>query len=108
MRNDSWRVGFAETDITPANNEAFLSGFGRPRFATGKLAPLVTQALALEDADGRRAVLVTADVTGFARTTVDSLRYRLERDFAIEPAAVMLAASHTHFGPGVQLQNQWF
>ncbi|MBT3344190.1 MAG: hypothetical protein HN712_13250 [Gemmatimonadetes bacterium] len=108
MRSESWRVGFAEADITPENNEAFLSGFGRPRLATGKLAPLVTQALVLEDANERRAVLVTADVTGFDRTTVDAVRYRLERDFAIEPAAVMLAASHTHFGPGVQLQNQWF
>src|SRR5262245_49086550 len=54
-----WRVGYAEADITPAAGEAMLAGFGQPRQVAGTLAPLRAQALAFEDAQGRRALLFT-------------------------------------------------
>src|SRR5437667_6074859 len=71
-----WKVGYAEADITPAPGEAMLAGFGQPRQVTGTLAPLRAQALAFEDGNGRRALLITADVLGFGRASVDVLRRR--------------------------------
>lgn len=96
-----WKAGFAEADITPAIGEAMISGFGRERLVTGTLAPLRAQVLALEDAAGRRAVLVTADVLGFGRLSVEALRRRIGETLDVPPSAVCLAASHTHWGPAI-------
>jgi hypothetical protein len=112
----SWRAGFAETDMTPANHESFLCAYGMERYATGRIGPLKVQALALEDARKRRSLIVTGDVSGFERTAVDAMRFRFERDYAVKPQSVMFCASHTHFGPGVQLRmlpycgvaNPWY
>src|SRR5688572_12634073 len=72
--SETWQVGYAESDITPAAGEAMLAGFGRPRQVDGTLAPLRAQALALRDRNGRKALLFTADVLGFSRVSVDCLR----------------------------------
>lgn len=112
----AWRAGFAETDVTPANHEAFLCAFARERYATGRIAPLLVQALVLEDARKRRALILCGDVSGFERTAVDAMRFRLHRDYGIKPDAAMFCASHTHWGPCVQLRmlpycgvaNPWY
>ena len=62
LNPNKFAVGYAEADITPAPGEAMLAGFGQPRQVTGTLAPLRAQALAFEDGNGRRALLITADV----------------------------------------------
>lgn len=104
----TWRVGFAETEITPGNNHAFMSGFGQERYATGKLAPLMAQALVLEDARKRRSIIIAADVAGFERTGIEAMRFRMQRDYRVKPQSVMFCASHTHWGPGIQLQMQFY
>ena len=96
-----WQVGYAEADITPAPNEAMLAGFGQPRQVAGTIAPLRAQALAFEDAKGRRALLVTADVLGFSRSSVEVLRRKIEKAHGIPASAVCFSASHTHWGPGI-------
>src|SRR5262249_54846126 len=99
--SSNWRVGYAEADITPAPGEAMLAGFGQPRQVAGMLAPLPAQALAIEDARGQRALLVTADVLGFGRASVDALRRKIEKAHGLPASAVCFSASHTHWGPGI-------
>jgi hypothetical protein len=96
-----WMAGYAEADVTPAPGEAPLSGYSLERTATGTAAPLRAQALAIEDGAGRRAVLVTADVLGFGRLTVEAMRRRIEATLDVPVSAVCLAASHTHWGPAI-------
>src|SRR5262245_891510 len=96
-----WRVGYAEADITPAAGEAMLAGFGQPRQVAGMLAPLRAQALAMEDGQGHRALLFTADVLGFGRGSVDVLRRRIAKAHDIPASAICLSASHTHWGPAI-------
>ena len=97
-----WQTGYAEADITPKVGAAvMMAGFGRERQATGVESPLLAQALVLQDAAGRRAVLIAADVLGFGRTTVDSLRRKIEAAHGIAPEYVCFAASHTHWGPSI-------
>lgn len=96
-----WKAGYAEADITPATGEAPLSGYSLDRPVAGTLAPLRAQAIAVEDAAGRRAVLVTADVLGFGRLTVEAVRRRIGETLGVQPSAVCLAASHTHWGPAI-------
>ena len=97
--NHAWKIGYAQTDITPKAGQTLMSGYGKERYATGKLTPLRAQAIAVVDRLGNKAVIVTADVLGFDRVGVRTLREAIGRQFGITPDALILAASHTHWGP---------
>src|SRR5437762_2681186 len=57
----SWKAGAARIQITPAHS-VWMTGFAaRTNSSTGTLQELYAKALALEDASGQRAVLVTTD-----------------------------------------------
>jgi neutral ceramidase len=94
-----WCVGYAEADITPATQQVQMSGFGRERYAQGALMPLLTQVVVLRDAEDNTAVLIAADILGFDRVTVEAIRRAIRRKHGIPPENIMLAASHTHWGP---------
>src|ERR1041384_6175735 len=96
-----WKIGYAECDITPRPGQALMAGFGKERCADGALAPLRAQALALQDPVGSRSLLLTAHVLGFERLGVEALRRAVKRAHGLPPQAVMLSASHTHWGPGI-------
>ncbi len=98
----SWSVGYGEAEITPAPRQVQMSGYGRERYAKGVLAPLMTQAVAMRDSEGRTGVLVSADVLGYDRTTVDAIRNKIGRKHGIAAENVMLSASHTHWGPAIR------
>lgn len=98
----SWHVGYAEAEITPAPGEAMLAGFGRPRHVQGTLTPLRAQVLALRDRSGRRALLIVADVLGFERISIDALRHKIQEAHDLPASGVCFAATHTHWGPGIQ------
>jgi len=100
----SWQVGYAEADITPAPMQVQMSGYGRERYAKGTLAPLMTQALVLQDQDGRRALLITADILDLDRVMVEVIRRAVTRKHGIAPENILLAASHTHWGPAVRFR----
>lgn len=97
--SETWHIGYAETTITPRPGECMLFGYARERAPADEHAPLIAQALALRDARGAVSLLIAADILGFDRTTVDSIRTRLARDHGLPEQRVMLAPSHTHWGP---------
>ena len=102
VRERAWSVGYAEAEITPEPRQVQMSGFGRERYAEGALAPLLSQALVLQDREGHRAVLITADVLDFDRVMVEAIRRAVTHRHGIAPENIMLAASHTHWGPAVR------
>src|SRR5712692_4940694 len=60
-----WRVGLAQVKITP-ERPIFLAGYAsRNKPFTKVETDLYAKALALEDRDGHRVVLVTSDLIGF-------------------------------------------
>jgi hypothetical protein len=98
----AWSVGYAEADITPAPRQVQMSGFGRQRYADGVLAPLLTQVVTLHDQNDGVAVLITADILGFDRVMVEAIRRAVTDKHGIPARNIMLAASHTHWGPAVR------
>ena len=98
----TWSVGYAEADITPEPRQVQMSGFGRERYAQGALAPLLTQVVALRDRDGSIGVLITADILEFDRIMVEAVRRAITHKHHIPAENIMLAASHTHWGPAVR------
>ena len=98
---ETWRAGVARVNITP-QEAMWMSGYvARTGPARGTRHELWAKALVLEDAAGRRAVLVTMDLLGIDRTLSLEVRERLERRHGLPRAAIALASSHTHTGPVV-------
>jgi hypothetical protein len=100
---DAWRAGVAEVKITP-EAPVHLSGYASRNRPFEKVATdLYAKALALEDAGGRRAVLVTTDLTGFRRDVAEPLCERIAEKTGLRREQILLNSSHTHSGPVLTL-----
>lgn len=94
-----WKAGTAKTIITPTQ-ALWLAGYGgRDRPAAGKVTELWIKALALEDAAGHRAIILTSDLLGIPQSIYRNTCAALKARFDLSPEQIMLSASHTHCGP---------
>ena len=94
-----WKAGVARAVITPTK-PMWMAGYAsRTKPAEGKRNDLWVKALALEDAAGKRVVLVTIDVCGIDRTFSNRVRDRLQQEYQLGRESVALSCSHTHSGP---------
>jgi hypothetical protein len=96
-RNE-WKAGVAAAVITP-EGPMFLSGYGSRREATGKRHDIWVKALALQDARGRRGVLVTSDLVGISKQMYEALVSACRRRFGLTRADLMLTYTHNHCAP---------
>jgi hypothetical protein len=96
-----WKAGLAKVRITP-DKSVWMTGYGaRTKPSEGTLHDLYARALALEDASGARAVLVTADLLGFPAVVARQVTDEAQRRYGLARDRLMLAFSHTHGGPSV-------
>ena len=96
------RVGIAITNITPPLG-ASLRGYYHERKAEGVHDDLLAKAVWLQAGD-ESAVLVECDLIGLNRDVVAAARELVEKREKLHAENVMLAATHTHTGPGVEGQ----
>jgi neutral ceramidase len=94
-----WQAGAAAVDITPTA-PMWLAGYAsRDHASDGTIHPLWVKALALQDAQGHRAVIVTSDVLGFPKPMSVRICERMQKSLGLARADIMLNSSHTHSGP---------
>jgi len=94
-----WKAGAAKRDITP-DEPIWLAGYGsRTRPSEGVLEPIYVKALALEDVNGSRSVLVTSDLVGLSRPMVDQIAEAARTRYGIPRQRLILNYSHNHSGP---------
>ena len=94
-----WSVGLATVDITPAEPIP-MSGYASRRAPFEAVAQrLHAKAMAIEDRDGGRALLITADILGFTNERSASICRRLSESDGLARGQILLNASHTHAGP---------
>ena len=94
-----WKVGVSSVMITPEES-MWMAGYGfRDRPSEGTRHDLWAKALAFEDVDGHQGVLITTDLLGFPKGISDTIRDRIEENFGLSRAQVILNSSHTHTGP---------
>ena len=95
-----WKAGVSSTVITP-DEPIWMAGYAaRNRPSEGTLHDLWAKALALEDDNGKLAVLVTTDLIGFRGNYMpDRIRARLKEKYDLSESQVILSSSHTHTGP---------
>ncbi len=97
-----WRAAVGRECITPPNSMPMAGYASRgASHATGKLHELWAKSLMLEDASGKRCVLVTLDLCGIDAVLADRVCVQLKDACGLERHQIMLAASHTHSGPVV-------
>jgi hypothetical protein len=94
----TWKAGLANARITPEKG-VWLAGYGGKRPPDGKLHDLWMKALALEDPQGNRAVLVTSDFQGIPKDMSDRVFAQLRERLKLQRGQVMLTFSHNHCGP---------
>ena len=81
-----------------------MAGYAaRNRPSEGKVHDLYVKALALEDAEGNRAVLVTSDVIGFRADFAEPTCRRITERTGLRRSEILLNSSHTHTGPSLAL-----
>src|SRR5579871_4411064 len=78
-----WKAGVAKTIVTP-EKAVWLAGYGSKRPPDGKLHDLWMKALALQDAAGNRAILVTSDFQGIPKSMSDQAFAQLQKKFGLE------------------------
>ncbi len=99
-----WKVGVAEVKITPAEPIPMAGYAARTKPFAGVTQDLWARALALEDARGNRAVLVTSDLIGFRAAVAEEICRRVGEKNNFRRDQVLLNSSHTHAGPQTSLE----
>jgi hypothetical protein len=98
----SWKAGLGKAVITPKQS-MWLAGYGnRDRPSEGTLHDLWIKALALEDANGYKVVLLTSDLCGMPKYMYDSICATLKKSHGLEREQIRLCNSHNHCAPAVR------
>ncbi len=95
----AWKVGTAKACITP-DKPLWMAGYAaRTKPAEGTAHDLWVKALALESADGHKAVLVAADLLGIPRAMYDKICDDLKEKCGLDRSQIMLTCTHSHCTP---------
>ncbi len=95
----TWKAGVAKTVITPKET-IWMAGFGsREKPSEGVRQDIYVRAAALQDADGKTAVIATLDLAGIEKEMADAIAERCGREFNLPRDRLVLNISHTHSGP---------
>ena len=105
-REDPLFVGWASREITPPQPVALVGQY-HTRISQGVLDPLTATALAMEtqgpEGKNEQAVFVACDICFVERPVIERLREVLKsRVPELDPRKVVVHATHTHDGPGLQ------
>jgi neutral ceramidase len=99
MNAPEFCAGVARRNITPEAS-IWMSGYPyRDRPSEGALHPLWAKALAIEDHNRKRIVIVATDLIGLPREITDLVSTRTQQEYGIERSQIMFNSTHTHSGP---------
>jgi len=99
------KAGFFVKDITP-REPVFLAGYpSRNALSDGVEDPLHLRIMALEDEQGRRAAVVTADLLKFPKDMAWRTKRWAEEHLGLPSASLIINLSHTHSAPALFYQE---
>ncbi len=98
-----WKAGVARAVITPKEPVWQIGFMDRTEPASEVLADLWAKALAVEDEDGNKGLIITLDILGTKRDVSDAIKSRIAEKHGLEKGRIILSASHTHSGPAISL-----
>ena len=93
------KAGFFVKDVTPAG-PVYLAGYpSRNEPSVGVDTPLFLRIMALEDENGQRAVVVTADLLKFPKDMAWRTKRWAEEELGLPSSSLVINLSHTHCAP---------
>ncbi len=98
-----WKVGFARVEITPEQPLRMAGYASRTEPSAGVASELFAKAMAIEDGEGKRGVLISADLIGFRAEFAEPTCERICERTGLSRDQILLNASHTHTGPTLGL-----
>ncbi|MHC4994128.1 MAG: neutral/alkaline non-lysosomal ceramidase N-terminal domain-containing protein [Planctomycetota bacterium] len=97
-----WKAAAATVVITP-DEPMWMAGYAsRTKPSEGKAQDLFAKALAVEDADGARFVVVTTDLLGITPELRNDVVRQVQKSHHLPDHALLMNASHTHCGPEIR------
>ena len=94
-------VGYGKADISP-EQPVYLRGYGslyEERTSTGVADPLFATCVAIRDASGNQALLISLDLLGADSGVVRPIREQLAAETGVPFDNIMVCCSHSHTGP---------
>lgn len=102
QQSKGWKAGVARSVITP-KEPIWMAGYGsRDHPSEGTLVDLWAKAVAMQDASGKKVVLVTTDLLGIPQKMSNRIRDRIGSSYGLTRSQIILSSSHTHSGPVLQ------
>jgi len=95
----NWKAGISRVVITPKQNMPMAGFASRTHSSEGKLHDIWAKALVIEDAKGKKAVMVSSDLLGLPKLVSDHIRDRIKTVYGLNRDQILLNSSHTHSGP---------
>jgi neutral ceramidase len=103
-----FRAGAATVCITP-DEPLWLAGYAaRTAPAQGKISDLFASALVLEDCNGERLVIASADVIAITRPIADAVAECALTQHGLARHQLVLTATHTHYAPEFRADKTLF
>ncbi|CAN5757167.1 hypothetical protein BH23PLA1_BH23PLA1_36750 [soil metagenome] len=100
-----WKAGTSTAVITP-EEPLYMSGYAdRKELAEGTEQDLFAKALAIEDQEGQRVVILTMDLIGVRDQLRADVAEQVEERYQLPPECLLINASHTHCGPAYERDN---
>jgi hypothetical protein len=96
-----FRAGTARVKITPELPFWLIGYAARTHPATKVVQDIYAKALALDDGQGGRVVIVTTDVLGLPSELSQMIAERAEKQFGLKRSQLLMNSSHTHTGPAL-------
>lgn len=94
-----WKVGTASVVITPEKSMWMAGYAARDKPSEGMVHDLHAKAIAFEDKEGTRLVIVTLDLISITRDLRNHVEKVAGEKYQLPPEALLINASHTHCGP---------
>jgi hypothetical protein len=101
-----WKAGLATIKITPETPVPMAGYASRVKPYTNVAQDIYAKALALEDRQGHRAVLVTTDLIGISRAVADPVCERITAKTGLARGEILLSSSHVHSAPVLKLEER--
>jgi neutral ceramidase len=103
--DDDWKVGLASVKITP-EEPVQMSGYASRTKPFDKVNDdLNAKAIAFEDAQGHRGVIVTSDLIGFRAGIAEPMCERIAAKTGLKREQILLNSIHTHSAPTLSLDE---
>src|SRR5262245_29797154 len=94
-----WKAGLAVVRITPEKPVPMAGYASRTKPFEKVEQDIYAKALALEDGQGHRAVLVTTDLLGLSRAVAEPVCERIQQKTKLDRSQILLSSSHAQSAP---------